>query len=80
MDNDEQARQQALWRERYGDMVPEKIVDTKIGADGKRYYKVQWAATTMEPGKNFLEAELLIKKYWDPAEKKIEISFTGKKK
>lgn len=72
MDEDELARQQALWRERYGDMVPEKIVDTKIGPDGKRYYKVQWAATTMEPGKNFLEAELLIKKYWDPVEKRLK--------
>jgi len=61
-----------LWQEHYGDMVPEKIIDTKVGPDGKRYYKVQWAASTMEPGKNFLQAELLIKKYWDPVEKKLK--------
>jgi len=60
-----------MWRERYGEMVPEKILDTKIGPDGRRYYKVQWAATTMERGNNFLEAELLIKKYWDPVQKKL---------
>ena len=52
-------------------MVPEKILDTRVGPDGRRYYKVQWATTTMEKGNNLLEAELLIKKYWDPAQKKL---------
>ncbi|XP_057315925.1 uncharacterized protein LOC130656990 isoform X2 [Hydractinia symbiolongicarpus] len=65
--------QMRVWREHYGNMIPEKIVDTKIGEDGRRYYKVQWAASTMEPSKNFLEAELLIKKYWDPVEKKLKL-------
>lgn len=65
------AQMSAAWREIYGDMVPERILDTKIGPDGRRYYRVQWAATTMERGHNFLEAELLIKKYWDPVQQKL---------
>ncbi|XP_002166042.2 uncharacterized protein LOC100215549 isoform X1 [Hydra vulgaris] len=69
---DEQERRR-LWFELYGDMVPEKIVDTMIGEDGKRYYKVQWASTTIESSKNFLEAEHLIEKYWDPVEKRLKI-------
>ncbi|XP_065660531.1 uncharacterized protein LOC100215549 isoform X3 [Hydra vulgaris] len=69
---DEQERRR-LWFELYGDMVPEKIVDTMVGEDGKRYYKVQWASTTIESSKNFLEAEHLIEKYWDPVEKRLKI-------
>jgi len=71
--NEDEEEQRRRWREIYGDMIPERIVDTRIGEDGKRYYKVQWAASMFEPAKNFLEAEHLIRKYWDPVEKKLKL-------
>jgi len=77
---DENNEQMRRWREIYGDMIPERIVDTKIGEDGKRYYKVQWAASSFEPAKNFLEAEMLIRKYWDPVEKKLKLPSNKKEK
>jgi len=70
-DGEEDQEEMRRFREIYGNMIPEKIVDTKIGPDGRRYYKVQWRDTTMEPSKNFLEAELLIRKYWDPVQQRL---------
>jgi len=73
-DNDgHTSEQMRVWREHYGDMIPERIVDTRVDENGKRYYKVQWASTTMEAGMNFLEAEHLVKKYWNPTTKKLDI-------
>jgi len=73
-DNDgHTSEQMRVWREHYGDMIPERIVDTRVDENGKRYYKVQWASTTMEAGMNFLEAEHLVKKYWNPTTKKLDM-------